>query len=77
MVFCELSWMMISQITVAPVLSSFVRTGPFNASVSFSISEIPESLEVSLFVATNSTTVDEVQKCCYLMVDIIKITPTF
>ena len=59
--------MMFSQITVAPVLSSFVRTGPFSANISFYTPEIPASLEVSLFVANNSTTLDEVWKFVYIL----------
>lgn len=56
---------MISQIAVAPELFSFVRTGPFSASVSFSIPEISASVEVSLFVANNSMSeIHEVQKFC-------------
>lgn len=46
--------------TVAPVISSVLREGPYNASVSVSIPEIPESLEISLFLANGSSAFDEV-----------------
>ena len=46
--------------TVVPVISFVVRSNPFNATVTFSISEIPEVLEISLYVANGTTAVDEV-----------------
>ena len=46
--------------TVAPVISSVVRSSPVSANVSFSILEIPDRMEVSFYIADGTTTVDEV-----------------
>ena len=48
-------------IPVAPVITSAMRSSASSASVSFTISESPGNLEVSLYFANDTTVVDEVK----------------
>ena len=50
----------IPYITVAPVILSVVRSSPSNATVSLSFSDMPESLEISVYIANGSTTIEQV-----------------
>ena len=44
-----------------------MRSGPSRASVSFTISESPDNLEVSLYIANDTTTVDEVKLAVFYL----------